>query len=267
MTVARILSNLAVVALTMLTAGGPAIADDLQQGDERTAGQIRLRGVYGFVATGIKDVPFSAVGLFRPKKDGTFEGQALDNLSGEMVTDTFRGTLTFVSPRAGTLIGTSSLGASFSKSFVVIDSAKQIWFQSTDSGEVEAITATRQVRRRRFDSRDLRGSGAFSCSGSDTNPQTGAAGPVTSMGTLSWDAAGNFFGRGTYNNTGNIVGAVFTGSSTVNPDGTFTNNGDYTAGLHGAFSDSGVIQTASQLGTISINSHRAVACNYERLGP
>ncbi|HTR63909.1 MAG TPA: hypothetical protein VMH37_19510, partial [Candidatus Binataceae bacterium] len=69
-----------------------------------------------------------------------------------------------------------------------------------------------------------------------------------------------------YNRNGAIVGATFTGTSTVNSDGTFSNSGQYTNGLQGNFADSGVIQTASQLAAISTSSHGAIACSYKRLG-
>ena len=264
MIISRIVSNLTLLIFAVLATAGSATADDVPQSNDRAA-HIKLRGVYGFVATGTRGVPFVAVGLFRPEPNGTFHGQAIDNFSGQIVTDTFQGTLTFDSPRTGTLTGTTSLGANFGKSFVVTDGGKGIWFESTDSGEVEFIAATRQVHRRTFTGRHLSGTWGFACNGSNANPQTGVAEPVSALGTLSWDAVGKFSGRGTYNNDGSIVGATFTGTSTVNSDGTFTNNGDYTTGLQGTFADSGIIQTASQLATISISSRGAVACRYRRL--
>lgn len=256
--------NLTSMALFILATAALATADDGQRPNEGTI-RARLHGVYGFVAMGTRGVPFSAVGLFRPKDNGTFDGQATDNFSGRMVADTFQGTLQFDSQRTGTLAGTTSLGESFSKSFIVTDGGNEIWFESTDNGDVEVITATRQVRRR-FTARDLRGTWGFACNGSDANPQTGVAQPVSALGTLSWDAAGKFSGRGTYNSNGSIAGATFTGSSTVNPDGTFDNNGNYLTGLQGSFADSGVIETGSQLATISISSRGAIVCSYKKIG-
>ena len=265
MTISRVVSNFILIVFTVLVTVTSAVAEDVQQSDAGAAHR-KLRGVYALVATGTKGVPFAAVGLFRPKRDGTFDGQAIDNFFGETVTDTFQGTLKFDSCSTGTLTLTTSGNETFTKSFVVMDRGKQIWFESTDPGEVELVTGTRQINRRTFTTRHLSGTWAFACNGSETNQQTGVAGPVTSLGTLSRDGAGNFSGSGTYNRNGAIVGATFTGTSTVNSDGTFSNSGQYTNGLQGNFADSGVIQNESQLAAISTSSHGAIACSYKRLG-
>ncbi|MGO9607218.1 MAG: hypothetical protein ACLQAT_28130 [Candidatus Binataceae bacterium] len=249
--------------LVALIAVGFSSTDSAQEGKE--SGEAKLRGAYGFLATGNGGIPFAAVGLFRAKGNGTFDGQAVDNFSGDVFADTFRGSLTLAGDGTGTLMGMSSLGQRFTKSFVVTDGGEQIKFESTDTGEVEIIAARRQSSQSSFSLRDLRGNWGFECDGSESQRETSETVLVTAIGRLSNDGTGKFAGHGTYNNNGSVIEASFAGTSTVNSDGTFTDSGNYTSGLHGVFDDAGAIEDGTQLVTISTSSNGPVTCTLSRL--
>lgn len=223
----RFFTTAAVCGMASIVTVFPAVA----QAQSQTYRATQLNGGYTYTLAGYAANPDSGgddliveAGRMLADSAGNVSGSDTVMISGDPVRRTFTGNYTVNQDGTGTLTLNPSFGPQIHADIVAGNGGRFWKLMLTDSGNtlsgnVEAQDRAGQTTLPSYNAGILTGGYEYKTSGYSVDSD-GNTSPITEIGLLTMDGSGNVTGSSTLSVDGYVMRRTFTGTYTVNPDGT-----------------------------------------------